>query len=395
MSKLTKLMAASAVAAAVAIPMTSHATNGIMPLGNGMVAHGFGGAGIAHASETMSGVDNPALVSRTSDQWGIAASLFSPLRSGDIGLGYTDSDSNYFIIPQGGATFNLSKQFDMGVLVYAMGGMNTDYPASLYNPTGQGPNVGMDLQGLIVSIPFSYKFGKTASIAIAPLLGYEMLKTEGPGGSFPSDESDSATGYGVKIGYVADVGPGWTLGLTYQSKIEMGEMSTFCDPGGIFSGVVANGGSCDLSLPDQYGAGVVWQINPKWKVVGDVLQINWSNVDIYGYSWQQAGFGWKDQTVFKIGAGYQSSANLEWRVGWNHGDSPVDSSSSAFNVLAPAVTVDHLTLGLGQKLGSGKSQLNYYLAYVLENEVENTANPFFAQYKMWQWAAGIGYNAQF
>jgi long-chain fatty acid transport protein len=399
MSKLTKIMAASAVAAAVAMPLTSHATNGILPLGNGMVAHGFGGAGIAHGAETMSGVDNPALVSRTSNQWAVAGSLFSPLRAGDFGAGYVDSDSNYFIIPQGGVTFNLAKQWDMGVLLTALGGMNTDYPADeIFGPTASG-SFGFDLSGMILSIPVSYKFGKTASLAIAPLIGYEMMKTSSPGAAFAGFDgaSDSAIGYGVQVGYVADVGPGWTLGLTYQSKINMGEMDTFCEasPTGIFNGVVQAGGDCSLDLPEIYGVGVVWQVNPKWKIVGDIKQVNWSGVDVFGYDpFTQGGFGWDDQTIFKIGAGYQSSPNLEWRFGLNYGASPIPDDNLAPNLLAPAITTTHITGGLGQKLSNG-NELNYYLAYIPENEQTGTGFSTGTKAKMWQWAAGIGYNAHF
>ena len=46
MNKFTKGLAASAITAAMVMPLTANATNGILPLGNGMVAHGMGGAGI-------------------------------------------------------------------------------------------------------------------------------------------------------------------------------------------------------------------------------------------------------------------------------------------------------------------------------------------------------------
>lgn len=391
MSTFTRLMAASAVAAAVALPVTGHATNGILPLGNGMVAHGFGGAGIANGAEALSGVDNPALISRASNQWNIGASLFSPLRSADFGAGsYVDSGSNYFLIPQGGVTFNLGKQWDMGVLVTALGGMNTDYDASEINPLLTG-RAGMDLKGVIVSVPFSYKFSQTASLAVAPLLGYEMMETSLPAGFFsPVDNSgsDSAIGWGVQVGFAADVGPGWTLGLMYQSKIDMAEMSTFCDgtnPAGVFAGL----DDCSLDMPEQFGAGIVWQVNPAWKIVADIKQVNWSKVDVFGTA-----FGWKDQTIFKIGAGVKSSENLEWRFGLNYAGSPIPDDFVGDNVLAPAVTTTHLTGGLGQKLGT-KSELNYYIAYVPENEQIGTGPSAGTRIKMWQWAAGIGYNAHF
>ncbi len=403
MKKFTKGLAAGAVAAALTLPMVSHATNGILPLGNGMVAHGFGGAGIANGAETMSGVDNPALVSRTSKQWNVGASLFSPMRSGDFGGGYVDSDSNYFLIPQGGVTLNLSSSWDMGILVTALGGMNTDYDASKINP-GLTGRAGMNLSGLLVSVPFSVKLAPKHSIAIAPLLGYEMMETKLPAGFFgPVDMggSDSATGYGVKVGYVGDVAPGVALGFTYQSKIKMGEMSKFCDadggtnPSAIFAGLKQTGRDCSLDMPEQYGIGIAWDINPSWKVVGDILQVNWSSVDVFGTNpaLGVGGFGWQDQTIYKIGAQVQATPSIAVRFGYNYAKSPIKNEDVSANLLAPAVTEQHFTFGIGQKLSN--SELNYYLAYIPEKEQVGTSYSTGTKAKMWQWALGVGYNAHF
>ncbi len=402
MNRFTKRIAASAVAAALALPMAANATNGILPLGNGIVSHGFGGAGMANASEAMSGVDNPALVSRTSRQWAVGASIFSPLRSADFGTGsYVDSDSNYFLIPQAGATFNLNNKWDYGVLLTAMGGMNTDYDATKIGLTGRA---GFDLSGLLVYVPFSFKINPKHSIAIAPALGYEMMKADIPANFFFSGSpnmsgKDSAFGWGVKIGYAGDLGNGVTIGVTYQSKISMAEMSTFCDPypssgSGIFNTLKSNGKECTLDMPDQYGVGIAWQVNKQWKIVGDVLQVNWSNVDVYGASPSQGGFGWDDQTIYKVGAEVKTSANYAFRFGYNYGKSPVGSDVIKNNLLAPAITESHFTLGLGQKLGNS-NELNYYFAYVPENEVVGTGASTGTKAKMHQYAIGMAYNAHF
>ncbi len=397
MNRFTKRIAASAVAAALTLPMAANATNGILPLGNGMVAHGFGGAGMANATETMSGVDNPALIARTPKQWGAAASLFAPYRSADGGTGtYEDSKNNLFVIPQGGVTLNINNKMDWGVLLTAMGGMNTDYDAQALNPSSAPGRAGFDLSGMLVYLPFSFKINPEHSIAIAPALGYEMMKADIPanfmGAGYPDmSGSDSAFGWGVKLGYAGQLGKSVTLGVTYQSKISMAEMSTFCEPGGVFSQLKANGFDCTLDMPDQYGAGIAWQINDKWKFVGDILQVNWSNVDVF-----KEGFGWDDQTIFKLGFGYRSSEKLEWRFGYNYGKSPIDGDVIAKNLLAPAITEQHFTIGLGQTL-SGKSQVNYYFAYVPEKEITGPGQMpgTTARAKMNQYALGIGYNASF
>lgn len=388
MNKFTKGIAASAITAAMVLPLTANATNGILPYGNGMVAHGMGGAGIANPGDAMAGVDNPALIARTGNQWEIGASLFSPHRAANLGGGYVDSDNNYFIIPQGAFVGNISSKWDWGVLVSALGGMNTDYPSDLV-----GESVGFDLSGIIIAPTVSFKIAPKHSIGLSILLGYEMMETDGAAAFGVGDHSDTATGAGIKIGYAGDLGKNTTLGVFYQSEISMSEMSEHCDTAdGALAGVKANGGSCALSLPDMYGLGIAHKFNEKVKLVADIVQVNWTSVDVFSYSASQFGFGWQDQTIFKIGAEWKSSETLAWRIGYNHGNSPIKDESVQRNVLAPAVTEDHFSLGLGQSL-SKKSDLNYYIAYVPENE--QTDSNTGAQIKMWQWAAGIGYNAKF
>ena len=290
----------------------------------------------------------------------------------------------------------------MGVLLTALGGMNTNYDATEIDPALSG-RAGFDLSGLLVSIPFSYKIEEKHSLAVSVLLGYEAMETKIPANFFAPqgnnnplwDGSDSAYGYGLKLGYAGDIAKGVTLGATYQSKIDMAEMDTFCLPTGdspIFAGIKAAGNDCSLDMPEQYGVGIAWQINNSWKLVGDILQVNWSSVDVFGLSPAQGGFGWDDQTIFKIGAEVKSSETLAWRFGYNYGASPIGEEVIANNLLAPAITEHHLTGGLGQQL-SKSSRLDYYIAYVPEVEIRNTSDTSGA--KMFQWALGLGYSSNF
>lgn len=396
MSIFRKQLATLTAAAALTVPMAAMATNGILPLGNGMVAHGFGGAGIANASETMSGVDNPALVSNTTNQWAVAASAFMPYRSADSGnTNYNESDSNFFIVPQGGYTSATNDKMSWGVLAYAMGGMNTDYPdASKFGHPSAVP-LGMNLSGLIVAPTFSYKMSSDSSLGVSLLLGYEKMETKGPGsGGFPGNESDTATGTGFKFGYHGKFGA-TNVGAFYQTAIEMGE-TKFCQS--IFAGLKSAGHDCTLDLPDQYGVGITHRFNPNWMLVGDVMQVNWSNIDVFHH-----GFGWEDQTIYKVGAEYKLGEGRALRFGYNYGKSPIPSDKVGLNLLAPAVTEKHYTVGYGMKMGSD-AELNMYYAYVPETEQTGTAysgsppavvGGATARLKMNQHALGVGYNKHF
>jgi long-chain fatty acid transport protein len=54
-----------------------------------------------------------------------------------------------------------------------------------------------------------------------------------------------------------------------------------------------------------------------------------------------------------VGAIYDYSNDLTLRAGYNHGGQAVPASETFFNVLAPGVVQDHLTLGATYKLPNG------------------------------------------
>ena len=51
--------------------------------------------------------------------------------------------------------------------------------------------------------------------------------------------------------------------------------------------------------------------------------------------------------VFKLGAEYQYSEAIILRAGWNFGQSPINEDREIiFNLLAPATTEHHITMGI-------------------------------------------------
>lgn len=383
----------------IALSPVAQATNGILPLGNGMTAHGLGGAGIANPADAMSGVDNPALLSETGDQMSLGLSIFSPLRSADLGNGYVDSESNYFPIPMFAWTKKATESMNWGILVTAMGGMNTDYPAKL-----MGVRAGIDLSGLIIAPTVSYKAANGASIGFSGLLGYEKFETtlpdNPPAPTKSVTKSDSATGTGVKFGVAIPLDEGTRLGAFYQSRIKMGEMSTHCnDADGMLSKAKANGIKCELNLAPMYGAGFKVSVSEGSNIVMDLIHVKWSDVDLF----RQA-FIWKDQNILKVGYERKANDTFTWRIGYNYAHSPVQDEQIVINppfsseptpagVLAPAITEKHFTFGITKKMGAG--ELVGYYAYVPEVEQTDTTGPGgvgTARVKMSQHALGIGYN---
>ena len=57
------------------------------------------------------------------------------------------------------------------------------------------------------------------------------------------------------------------------------------------------------------------------------------------------GFGWQDIGVWKLGVQWQANATWTLRAGYNRSENPIQSRDVTFNILAPGVMQDHITLG--------------------------------------------------
>lgn len=409
--KKSKLAFAIAATAGLTVSPGVFATNGIIPAGNGMVAHGFGGAGLSNASEAAAGMDNPALISQTGDAVSVAWSMFMPDRVFDTtGVGApfgsagteAKSDSKMFAIPQAAFTSKINDSMSWGLMAYALGGMNTDYRTGGFPGFGQTTPQSVNLQGIIFAPTVSFALSKDVSIGASLLVGYETLTIRNLFGQGAAGTNEgSAVGYGVKLGVDAKVADGISVGAMIQPMLNMEEIDSFK----AFLGGFGFTGDAALTLPNEVGVGANFAIGKSANIITDILYYQWTSVDVYEF------FGWEDQVVYKIGAEFRPSENLALRMGFNYGKSPIQGGNrtgtgamdAAFaNYPFPAISETHFTLGLGYKMDK-KLTINAYYLYSPEatqtatgasqaSPPPNPAVPAGAEIRMSQNAFGIGVN---
>jgi long-chain fatty acid transport protein len=446
------------VALMAATPFAAQATDGYFQHGYGMKAYGMGGASIAVAQDAFGGANNPGTMAFAGNQYAIGAILFSPWRKAErsggaaFGLdGSADSDSNYFGIPEIAYNTMLRPDLSLGVTVYGNGGMNTDYPGGqLPSPGACGPatgpgtgfnpapgpynlfcgngNLGVDLSQLIVAPTLAWRFHPDHSIGISPLFAYQRFRMEGvqsfanPGlSTSPGDVTnrgyDSSTGWGVRVGYYGEITPQWAIGATYQSKIDMGEFDKY-------RGLFAESGGFDI--PSNWGVGVAFKPTPQWLLALDYEHIDYSDArsvsnrsslllncvnpggpdraTCLGGS-NGAGFGWQDVDVWKIGVQYEINPQWTVRAGYNHSDNPIEARDVTFNILAPGVIKDHVTLGATWSYDP-KNEITGAFMYAFENSVQGSSllNNFLPpqagaamqeKIQMYEWAIGVQYAHRF
>ncbi len=380
------------VAAALA-PLAAQATTGYFQHGYGIKAKSMGGVGIALPQDALAAASNPAGIAWVGNRIDLGADWFSPDRGASIaGSGapgangaYDGNDTKSFLIPEFGYNRVINPSLTFGVAVYGNGGMNTDYrtnPFVAYGGSGPG---GVDLMQLFIAPTLAWKSGNHA-FGVSLNLAYQRFKAEGIQGFSSSSASpgnvsnrgyDDSTGLGMRVGWTGQVSPTVTLGATYQTKTKMSEFDKY-------SGLFANQG--DFDIPENYGVGVALKATPALTLAADVQQINYSDIPAVGNrvdclfagacqlgSTNGPGFGWQDVTVYKFGLAYELKPGTTLRAGYVILDQPIPASQTFFNILAPGVVEDHLTLGLTLEM-SRTSELSFMYMHAFEKKVNGSGS---------------------
>jgi len=202
-----------------------------------------------------------------------------------------------------------------------------------------------------------------------------------------SDEgNDRAYGAGVKVGFQWDVNSMFAIGASYQSRIWMSEFDKYSD-------MFAEQG--DFDVPPTATIGVAIKPNDRWTVTFDVQKIWYGDIDSVANPMENLfaclgtggsdggyndnclggddgpGFGWDDMTIYKLGVQYMVNNKWTVRAGYSHGDQPIPDSQVMFNILAPAVMEDHITVGFTY-MPSKTSAINFAGMYAPKEEVTGT-----------------------
>ena len=390
---MRKLLLAAATAAALA-PGAALATTGYFAHGYGIKAKAMGGVGIALPQDALAAATNPAGIAWVGNRIDFGADWFSPDRGASIvgnGFGldgtYDGNDTKSFLIPEFGYHRALSPSLTFGVAVFGNGGMNTDYRTNPFAPIGGTGPAGVDLSQLFVAPTLAWKTGSHA-FGVSLNLAYQRFKAEGLQGfdnpmfsSSPGNVTnrgyDDSTGLGARVGWTGQLSPTVMLGATYQTKTQMSEFDKY-------RGLFAEQG--DFDIPENYGVGISLKASSVLTIAADVMRINYGDIAAVGNTVDclfvgacqlgasnGAGFGWQNTTVYKIGFAYQMRPGTTLRAGYVTLDQPIPASQTFFNILAPGVVEDHLTLGLTLEM-SKTSELTFMYMHAFEKKVNGSGS---------------------
>lgn len=458
---MTRIPARLTALCAAILPLLSvsaHATNGMNMEGYGPIAAAMGGASMAYDNGTAAMMNNPATVGmmEDGDRLDVFFGFLGPDVESEAGGMNAESDGTAYYMPAVGFV-RKREGLTYGIGMYGQGGMGTEYGSSSFMSMGAGLENRTELSVGRVILPLAYNVndkltvggsvdfvwaGLDLRMAMSPqqfmnmanpaaqdigsasgslVSAFNGMMANAPAVpnisglnyayfdfSNGSRFSGKARGYGgaAKIGGAYKVNKRLTVGASYHSETELGDMET--DDAQIRMSVQADFGAGtqtydipvagkikvkDFQWPSTYAIGAAFQATDKLMLVGDIKRINWADTMqnfrmVFSADPTQAnplagGFGsleldaslfqrWEDQTVYQLGGAYQLNKQLTLRAGYNYAENPVPDQY--LNALFPAIVESHITAGFGYAFNDTQT-VDFSLQHAPEVSATNPGVP--------------------
>src|SRR5574340_1498469 len=128
---MNKNLVATAVSAALcSFALSAHATNGDQMTAMSAAQAGMGGATVAQAQDALTVLVNPAGMTDLGMQemrMDLGFGLLNPPRE----VNGVESDSNWYMMPVGGAVFNVNDRLFLGMALGGIAGMGVNVPDAM------------------------------------------------------------------------------------------------------------------------------------------------------------------------------------------------------------------------------------------------------------------------
>ncbi|MGC3999543.1 MAG: outer membrane protein transport protein [Anaeromyxobacter sp.] len=353
----TTLMVMALLAAAPA-----HATNGTRVIGFGPAQSAMGGVGVGFTTDGNALASNPAGITELGQRL-------------DLSVGWLAADVEHQATgtPTGGAPPSLfthdgqtvastrggspipalafvspvGRNFSAGVGLFCISGLGVEYPENIYLSKAK-----TDYLVARLAPGLAYRFGDQLSVGVAVNVMMAQLVYD-IAGNLPPE-----MGGQVKHSTATSWGYGATLGVKF-TPVKMLSIGAAYETKGYFQDFSFDvpGGTDELTFDQPQLATLGASLRPfdSLVIAADLQWIDWSDTmgkGLPAYSQRQPttmpwDLNWEDQWVLKAGAQLTVLRGLDLRVGYNHGKMPLDPSRAFENLVFPAVTEDHYTVGVG------------------------------------------------
>lgn len=369
MTATRNIRAAAAMLLGIAAPYAA-ATNGDHMLGLSAIQNGMAGAVVAAPQDATTILTNPA---------GMAELAMKDVRF-DLGVGFLNpprnvngfnSDSNLYMMPAGSAAFRVNDRLTLGMGLGGLSGMGVDFSDTMAAAGNQA--VVTTKQFFKVSPGFAYRVSDGLALGATLNLNYQSLAMSTPAYALPQNQ---VFGWGMSAGLIWKPAATVQVGAAWSSRANMDKFEW---------NTAAGRFAMRMDAPQTLALGLAWRPAAGWLIEGDVKRIWFGSVLNSVTVDRPAGyvapipatlnFGWSNQTVYALGVQKDVGDNMQLRIGFNYGKSPLGAEDVNNNIGSLAVVEKHLSLGMTRKFGSKVSgSVSYVHAY--KNSITSNIAPF-------------------
>lgn len=389
-----KLIATLGCILGMAAPASVFATNGMFLIGTGAKARSMGGVGITMSHDVFTTTANPATMTQIEgNRFDIGGDIFTVAAESTLGQGTNKVTvksepedmaiaTGVWMMPAIGATWNKG-DLSYGITMVPVGGGGSRYNYNLYNCANSTPSdcndeLGVSLMVMNINPTVAMKLDENNSVGATLIIGMQLFKAYGLTKFTPftttQDDTAKLTNKGHDVAYGAGIRLGW-LGNFMQNKLALGAAytsQTYMTKFDEYSDLFAEQGR--LNTPGNIGIGASYKVNDDITVAMDINYIMYEDIAAIGNPGPDPrsstpfpvnrttnalgrdgglGFGWNNQTAFKLGLIYQYDPTWTLRGGWNYAKSPIDEDTDIlFSMVAPAIVQNHLTMGATYQLNT-------------------------------------------
>lgn len=310
------------------------------------------------------------------------------------------------------AAFKPTANLSVGIAI------NTPYGNSLsWGEKWQGRYLIQDLsfKAFTFQPTISYKFKNIVGVGLGLVYAYgsvdmnKAIPLQGVDGDGTLNVNGSTGNFGFNAGIMVHPDKGWSLGLSYRSKIEMsvnGADATFSVPQSLSTNFPANN-KVDVMLPLpanlDFGASYEFGKDNQWMIGLNLCYVFWSTYDslVFDFETKTPAVNrtaspalYIDQLIVRLGAQYKINDLITARIGGYYDPTPV--SSAYLNPQTPSTNQIGMTCGISVYPTKGLS-IDAAFLYVRGTERSGTFSPdnFAGTYNNAVYSPGIGLTYNF
>jgi len=274
------------------------------------------------------------------------------------GTGEGGNAGGWAFIPNGYASWGLTKDLYIGIGVGAPFGLKTEYDDRWL---GAAQSTKFEIKTININPSIAYRV--TDSVSLGAGLNWQQIKAE-----YVRKAGTASTGlshvvstmnledsaWGWNIGGLFRLSPSTKVGLSYRSRVKYstsGDVKLQDDGSGIgtaTAGALIGAGrqsdvAASLTVPDTFIMSVTQKLSDKWEMLGDVSWTGWSSipkVDIMrtsgalnGQNAQTLGTDFRDTWRVALGANYIYNNAWKLKFGMAYDQTPVKGADTRLTSL--------------------------------------------------------------